>query len=108
MKVSEVLAEPKFWSTELRSRKVGAVAGLVELEAPVKVSVWLPVYVVSVLPYGSVAVTVAVCEAPAVCVALPVTTSRVAAAELAVTLSRSPPAAEIEPSSAAMVADSTL
>jgi len=26
-----------------RSRKVGEVAGLVELEAPVKVRVWLPV-----------------------------------------------------------------
>src|SRR5260221_576294 len=41
--VRDVLAAPKFWSTARRSRKVGAVTGLVELEAPVKVSVWLPV-----------------------------------------------------------------
>ena len=42
MKVSEVLAVPKFWSAARWSRKVGAVTGFVELEAPVKVSVWLP------------------------------------------------------------------
>jgi len=43
LKVSDVLAVPKFWSAASRSRKVGDVTGLVELEAPVKVSVWLPV-----------------------------------------------------------------
>src|SRR2546425_1020081 len=73
----EVWGAPKFWWAASRSRKVGAVAGLVELEAPVNVSVWLPPYAVSVLPYAPVAVTVALCDVPAVCAALPVTTKRV-------------------------------
>ncbi len=54
------------------------------------------------------AVTVAVCEAPAVCVALPVTTNRVAEAAVTATLSRSTPAAEMPPSVTAIVGDSTL
>jgi len=41
--VNDVFAAPKFWSAASRSRKVGAVTGFVELEAPVKVMVWLPV-----------------------------------------------------------------
>src|SRR5437868_4028157 len=40
---SDVFAEPKAWSAAKRSRNVGAVTGLVELDAPVTVSVWLPV-----------------------------------------------------------------
>ena len=36
------VAEPKFWSTALRSRNVGAVTGLVELEAPLKVMFLFP------------------------------------------------------------------
>ncbi len=60
------------------------------------------------MPYGSVAVTVAVCEPPAVCVAVPVTTRRDAAAALTATLSRSVPAARIVPSVTATTAASTL
>src|SRR6266852_7481537 len=109
VKVSEVLAAPKFWSAASRSRKVGAVAGLVELEAPVNVSVWLPPYAVSVLPYASVAVTVAVCDVPAVWAALPVTTKRVAAAAVTPTVRRSLPVeAAMVPSVTAMLAVSTL
>ena len=60
------------------------------------------------LPYGSVAVIVSACAVPAVWLAEPVTTSRVAAAELTVTERRSAPAALIVPSVTATVAASAL
>ena len=62
----------------------------------------------SVLPYGSVAVIVSAWACPAVWLAEPVTTSRVAAAGLTVTERRSAPAALRVPSVTAIVADSTL
>src|SRR5438132_1108680 len=51
---------------------------------------------------------VAVCEAPAVCAALPVTTRRVALFEVTATVRRSAPAALRVPSVTAMVAVSAL
>ncbi len=81
---------------------------MVELFAPENVSVWLPPYAVSVLPYASVAFTVTVCDAPAVCVADPVTTNRVALFAVTATLRRSAPAALSVLSVTAIVAVSTL
>ncbi len=60
------------------------------------------------LPYGSAAVIVRACAAPAVWLAEPVTTRRLAAAGLTVTERRSPPAALRVPSVTAIVAASTL
>ncbi|CAM4380819.1 hypothetical protein AQBE111736_14020 [Aquirufa beregesia] len=45
---------------------VGVVAGLGEAKAPEKVMLLAPVYVVAVLPLASWAVTVTVCDPPAV------------------------------------------
>ena len=60
------------------------------------------------LPYGSVAVTVAVWPVPAVWVAVPVTTRREAAAALTAIVRRSPPAEVMLPSLATMLAVSVL
>ncbi len=62
----------------------------------------------SALPYASAAVIVNAWAAPAVWLAAPVTTRRVAAAALTVTPSRSEPAALIVPSVTATVAASAL
>ena len=59
-------------------------------------------------PYGSAAVIVSACAAPAVWLAEPVTTRRVAAAALTVTESRSVPALESVPSLTETVAASAL
>ncbi|CAM3912486.1 hypothetical protein AQAU111925_13135 [Aquirufa aurantiipilula] len=65
---------------------VGTVTGLGELAAPVKVIKCDPVYPVAVLPLASLAVTVIVCDPPAVWVPEPVTTNLVASPELITTL----------------------
>ena len=57
---------------------VGPVTGPVEDAAPENVSDLAPVYEETVLPPASFAVTVIVCESPAVCEEAPVTTKVVA------------------------------
>src|SRR5438067_1315990 len=56
-----VVLEPKLVAAAALLVTVGAVTGLPELLAPEKVRFFDPAYVRSVLPYGSVAVTVSVC-----------------------------------------------
>ena len=92
MKVTAVV-EPKFVAAATLLVAVGAVTGLVELFAPLKVRFFAPLYPVSVLPYGSVAVIVSDCATPAVCEPEPETTRREAVAEPTVTERRSAPAA---------------
>src|SRR5260221_691637 len=100
--------EPKAIADAALFVTVGAVTGLVELFAPLKVRLCAPGYAVSVLPYGSVAVIVSACAPPAVCDAEPVTTRRDAAAAATATLKRSAPAALMVPSVTAIVAFSVL
>ncbi len=107
MKVTAVV-EPKLIADAALLVTVGAVTGSFELLAPLKVRLCAPAYVRSVLPYGSVAVIVSACAAPAVCDAEPVTTRRDAAAAATATLRRSAPAALMVPSVTAIVAFSVL
>jgi hypothetical protein len=59
-------------------------------DAPLKVRLFAPVYVVAVLPLASSAVTVIVCATPAVCVPVPVITSCVAVPATTVTVAGLP------------------
>src|SRR5205814_844211 len=73
------------------SRRVGAVAGLGEVEAPLKARVLLPLRAVAELPEVQVVRRVVGWELPAVWVALPLTTRRVAVSALTVVVRRSLP-----------------